>query len=251
MISGNCPFCETAIEADDLDAFGRAGLVHVRSEHDDMPYPDMAVRNYFEGMVRCAGPTERLESIGEVEVHPVTEDRIDDWLAFFDNDALADIPQYTSCYCFEPHEVDLKAGTMPEPTHWTERRQAMIDRLRDGTTFGYLAYVDDRPAGWVNASRRCDYTLFARGDEADHDTVGVACFTIAPSYRGHGLAKALLDQVVADAPDRQAATVEAYPFNPDVGETDFRGPRPMFEAAGFSEVKIRSRDAVMRRPIGE
>ncbi|MFP4514010.1 MAG: GNAT family N-acetyltransferase [Acidimicrobiales bacterium] len=250
MITADCPFCEMAIEAEDLDTFGRVGLAHVRSEHDDVPYPDMSVRNFFEGMVRCTGPTDRLESIGEFEVQPVTEDRLDDWLAFFDNDALADIPQYTACYCFEPHEATPDPDQMAAPTHWTERRQAMIDRLRDGTAFGYLAYVDGRPAGWVNASRRCDYTLHAQGDDdADHDTIGVACFTIAPPYRGHGVSKALLDRVIADAPDRGATAVEAYPFNPDVAEITFRGARSVFDAAGFTEVEIRTRDTVLRRAV--
>lgn len=246
MITSTCPFCDTALEADDLDGFGRAGLAHVRSRHEDVPYPDMAVRNYFEGMVRCAGPTERLDSIGEVEVHPVTGDRIDDWLAFFDNDALSDIPEYTPCYCLEPHEAPPDTGATPS-THWTERRAAMTTRLRNGTAFGYLAYVDGRPAGWVNASRRADCALHRREDSEDETTIAVSCFTIAPPYRGHGLPARLLERVVADAAERGAAAVEAYPFGPDVGEVTFRGRRPMFEAAGFTEVEIRSRDAVLRR----
>jgi GNAT superfamily N-acetyltransferase len=243
-----CPFCGAALEGADLEAFGRAGLAHVRADHPDQPYPDMAVRNYFEGMARMTGGTERVDSLGVIEVHPVTDDRIDDWLDYFDHHAMTTIPQYSACYCLEPHELQ-PGGEAPE-THWTERRAAMIDRLRAGTTSGYLAYVDGHPAGWVNASMRCHYALYRRGDEADDDTIGVSCFAVAPPYQFHGVAKALLDRVIADAPERGAAAVEAYPFNADTErEVDFRGPRPMYDRLGFTEVKIRSRDTVVRRPV--
>lgn len=248
MITQACPFCSAELAGDDLDAFGHAGLAHVRAEHAEVPYPDMAVRNYFEGMARMTGGTERLESIGTVEVHPVTEDRIDDWLDYFDHHAMTTIPQFASCYCFEPHEAEPGASE----DHWTDRRQAMIDRLQAGTTAGYLAYIDGRPAGWVNASKRCDYTLFRRNDADDDTTIGVSCFAVAPPFQGHGVASALLDRVIADAADRGATAVEAYPFNPDVErEADFRGPRPLFDKAGFTPVKIRTNDTVVRRAVSD
>lgn len=126
----------------------------------------------------------------------------------------------------------------------------MIERFRAGTTQGYLAYVDGRPAGWVNASTRDEYALFRRGDDEDACTVGVSCFAIAPPYRGHGVAKALLDRVLADASARQAQWVEAYPFNPrsDDPGPEFRGVRSMYDGRGFTEVKVRARDTVVRRP---
>lgn len=251
MIRHACPFCDSPLDADDLDALGRAGLDHVRAEHPEVPYPDMAVRNYFEGMARMTGGTERLASIGTVEVHPVTEDRIDDWLDFFDHHAMTTIPQYSACYCLEPHELEPGAVSMPE-AHWSERRAAMVERLRAGTTTGYLAYVDGRPAGWVNASLRCHYGLYRRGDEHDDDTIGVACFAVAPPYQFHGVANALLDRVLADAPSRGAAAVEAYPFNADTERlVDFRGTRSMFARRGFTEVAVRGHDTVVRREVDD
>jgi GNAT superfamily N-acetyltransferase len=240
--------CGTQLEGQDLTSYGQAGLAHVRAEHAELPYPDMAVRNVYEGDARMTGSADRLESVGVIEVHPVTEDRIDDWLSFFDFDAMVGVPQNSACYCLEPHEV-APGEPLPELGHWTERRQAMIDRFRDGRAFGYLAYVDGQPAGWVNASRRCDYTMFSRGDEADEQTIGIACFAIAPPYRRHGLAQRLLDRVVADAAARGATNVEAYPLNEDAPSgSGFRGGRLMYESAGFTEVKVRQRDTVVRRP---
>jgi GNAT superfamily N-acetyltransferase len=241
--------CGTVLEAADLEAFGHVGLAHVRAEHTDLPYPDMAVRNYFEGEARMTGGSERLDEIGEVEIHPVTEDRLDDWLDFFDHDMAVGTPENSACYCLEPHEL-APHQPLPPPRHWTERRTMMIDLLRGGHAFGYLAYVDGRPAGWVNASLRGNTTLFRRGDDADDTTATVACFAVAAPYRGHGLAPQLLARVIADARDRGADAVEAYPGNPGVGtEPNFRGPRKMFDDAGFQEVKIRRFDTVVRRPV--
>jgi GNAT superfamily N-acetyltransferase len=87
----------------------------------------------------------------------------------------------------------------------------------DGGPGQELAYVDDRPAGWVNASLRADYSLHPGEDDDPPGTevVGVSCFIVAPPYRRHGLAAALLDRVLADAPERGAVWVEAYPFTED------------------------------------
>jgi GNAT superfamily N-acetyltransferase len=74
---------------------------------------------------------------------------------------------------------------------------------------------------------------------------------VAPPYRRHGLAAALLDTVVADAPARGARWIEAYPINEerpdDAGR--FRGPRALFEARGFHAVKTRALDTVVRRAV--
>src|SRR5262249_26379124 len=83
----------------------------------------------------------------------------------------------------------------------------MIERLRGGTTYGYLAYVGDRVAGWVNASLRAEYGLFRKVDvdgPTPSSVIGVSCFVIAPPFRRHGVAAALLDRVVADAATRGA-----------------------------------------------
>jgi GNAT superfamily N-acetyltransferase len=249
----DCFDCGSRIEGDGLAALADAFLVHARANHE-WPFPDQAVRNYAEATQRLTGPSERLDTIGEVTVVPVTEERLDDWAAFFDHDAFVGKPEWAGCYCFEPHVFDPKAGPDPEGKHWTHNREAMLTLLRAGQAFGYLAYVDGRAAGWVNASKRSEYAMFGRGegaDPADGDVVGVSCFIIGPAYRRHGLAAQLLDRVLGDAADRGVAWIEAYPFNADdnEGAPSFRGPRSMYEARGFTEVVQRERDTVMRRAV--
>jgi GNAT superfamily N-acetyltransferase len=250
-----CFSCDEIIEADDAEAVADRFVEHGAQNHD-WPYPEEALRNFArnwaEAVERLSTDTERLPEIGEITVHPVTEDRIDDWLRFFDHDGFAGNPDWASCYCREPHDVP----TEEEPEHpWTENRAFMADRLRTGSAFGYLAYVDGRTAGWVNASMRSDYAALLRLVDPDgpepESVIGVSCFVIAPPFRRHGVAAALLDRVIADAADRGASWVDAYPRNePDEGDgAHFRGPRSMYDARGFEPVEVRERDTVVRLPV--
>jgi GNAT superfamily N-acetyltransferase len=246
-----CFGCDALIEADDSDAVTDAFVAHAQQSHT-WPYPEQSIRNYArnyaEATARLTGSTERLSVIAAITVHPVTKDRIDDWLRFFDHDAFAGNPDWASCYCLEPH----LPPTSEEPEGaWSERRASVAERLRRGTTFGYLAYVDGRPAGWVNASLRSDYGLF-RGVDPDGPeaiaVIGVSCFVIAPPFRRHGIASALLDRVIADAAARGASWIEGYPRNKpeESAASHFRGPRSMYDARGFEAIQVREHDTVVR-----
>jgi GNAT superfamily N-acetyltransferase len=240
--------CGATVEGEDIDRFGEAWMGHCADLHADLPYPPMAVRAFGDGLARMTGGAERLDAIGAVEVHRVTPDRVDDWLDLFDHDVMVGHAENASCYCLESHERG--SGDEIPYGDWRARRAAMADRLRTGATVGYLAYVDGAPAGWVNASMRGDYSLHRRNDTGDDCTVGIACFAVAPPFRGHGLATKLLDRVVADAGSRGATAVEAYPFNEGVpSASHFRGPRPLYDHLGFTEVRVRQHDTVLRRAV--
>jgi GNAT superfamily N-acetyltransferase len=247
-----CFECGATVEGADPSDLGVRFLAHARDDHE-WPYPDQGIRNYAEATQRLTGPSERLAELGELTIHPVTEERLGDWAAFFDHDAFVGKPEWAGCYCLEPHVAVEGTPEDADVPHWRDNREAMLQRLRGGSSFGYLAYVDGRPAGWVNASSRSEYTLHpgAQGDPPGSQVIGISCFVIAPPYRRHGVAAALLDRVLADAPARGAGWVEAYPFTED-GEGDpssFRGPRSMYDARGFEPVRVRARDTVVRRAV--
>jgi GNAT superfamily N-acetyltransferase len=244
-----CFECKAEVSGADDAALAEAFVVHARAEHE-WPFPDQGIRNYAEATQRLAELGERLESIGTVEVHRVTEERLDDWATFFDRDAFAGKPEWAACYCLEPH-VSVPGGDYGDPPHWSANRAGMIERLRAGRSFGYLAYADGRVAGWTNASKRSDYTLYRlEGGPPADEVIGVSCFIIAPPFRRHGIAAALLDRVIADAAGRGAQWIEGYPFNnPEADDAgNFRGPRSMYEERGFEPVETRERDTIMRRP---
>jgi GNAT superfamily N-acetyltransferase len=247
-----CFECGVEIAAVD-DELADTFLAHARTDHE-WPYPDQAVRNYAEATLRLGDDTDRVDAIGEIEVYPVTIDRLDDWTEFFDHRAFAGNPEWAACYCFEPHSYDPEVSQPEDAPHWRANREGMRTLLRDGRARGYLAYVDGVAAGWVNASLRSDYSLYRLvdpdGPEAG-DVIGVSCFIIAPPYRRHGVAAALFDRVLADAHERGAAWVEGYPNN-DPEQTDashFRGPRSLFDDRGFEEVERLERYTVMRRSV--
>ena len=244
---------DARIEGDNVEAVADRFVAHAAESHD-WPYPEEVLRNFArnfaEATVRLTGDTQRLSEIGEISVHPVTADRIDDWITFFDHDAFAGNPDWASCYCLEPH---VPASEENPERPWREIRGAMVDRLTSGGTYGYLAYVDGMPAGWANASPRSDYGLYRMVDPDGPDpasVLGVSCFIIAPPYRRHGIAARLLDRVIDDAADRGAHWIEGYPYNePDGGDpSHYRGPRRLYEARGFEPVEQREHDTVMRRP---
>jgi GNAT superfamily N-acetyltransferase len=224
--------CKEPLRAESEDAFPDAFLAHVRAEHPDWPYEDLGVRIVGEAMLRLTGGTERLDDIGGLAVHPVTADRLDDWLEYFDHHAFVDKPWVAHCYCIEQHAPLAP----PALGAWRDNRARMIDLFNAGSAFGYLAYAGGRPAGWVNAALRADQ-LYRLGKPEDTTTVTVSCFNIAPPYRQHRLAGALLDRVIADAPSRGATRVEAYPRPDSENPANFRGPMSLYETRGFEVVK--------------
>lgn len=131
--------CEEVIEADDLAALADAVAAHGRVAHA-WDYPVAAVRNfacnYAEAVERLSDRVERDTEIGEVVVHPVSGDRVEDWLHFFDFDGFAENPGSASCYCLKPH-MPTTAENPERP--WRESRGIMAERLRKEVTFGYLA----------------------------------------------------------------------------------------------------------------
>ncbi|MEY2434540.1 MAG: hypothetical protein QOC92_4265 [Acidimicrobiaceae bacterium] len=256
MTSKVCEQCGATVTADRDDAFGAAFVAHVRAAHPEWAvFPDVGVTNFGEALLRLTGRRERLESIGSIVVAPVTAERIDDWLSFFDHDAFVDNPAWAACYCAEPHLV--ARGTPPQEVEdepWQNRRRQMTDLLSSGEAHGYLAYVDGRPAGWVNASKRAACALYRLGPDAepaDDDVISVVCFVIAPPYRRHGVAAALLARVIDDAPSRGVSSIEAYPPTEPRAEDggNFRGPPSLFLAHGFEAVGVDGVNTVMRRSV--
>jgi GNAT superfamily N-acetyltransferase len=255
MQSGCFACDDVVLKADDSETVADMFMAHVAEVHDAWDYPEEALRNYARNWAEATGrlsdQTERLESIGTITVEAVTGERVADWLHLFDHTGFADNPDWASCYCRGHHE--LPSDDMPERL-WSENREAMADRLHKGSTEGYLAYVDGEVAGWVNASRTSDYALLKLLDPDGPEPeaiIGISCFVIAPPYRRHGVAAALLERVIFDAPSRGASWVEAYPHNePEDGDGGhFRLPRAVYDARGFEPIKERENDTVVRLPV--
>jgi GNAT superfamily N-acetyltransferase len=255
MRSTTC-FCGEALTADNLDALVPVARAHFDARHPDLGLEDHHIRDYLEAEERITGSTERLDEIGEVEIHEVTADRLDDLLRFFDHDAFAGNPAWAACYCMCHH---VRGAGDWESRTAAENRADLVERVEAGTTSGYLAYVDGRPAAWCNASPRAAYPEYASRDDLDDDAVGsVVCFVIAPPYRRHGLARRLLDAASQGFAARGMTAVEAYPRReaptddpaaPDNDAAAYHGPLGLYLDAGFAPVADREQAVVVRKHL--
>lgn len=251
-----CDGCSVVVEGADLHTFSDAYLAHVHAVHPDWPFPDMAVRNFAEATQRITGSTVRLATIGAVEIYRVSEARIPDWLSFFDCDAFAGNPVDAVCYCVGPHVIPRGEWGGLEARYWRANRDLMVELLRTDRAFGYLAYADGKPAGWLNASRRSDCAMYRLGPDVeppDSAVISLACFGVAPPYRGHGMVGLLLDRAIADAPARGARWLEAYPYKDqtDVDDDNWRGTATILAARGFRSIGTDGLTDVMRLSVGE
>lgn len=229
--------CGATFDGADVDELVEALKAHTEAEHPGLNLVDQEYRNFIEAQERLTGPTERLDEIGEVEVHPVSVERVDDVLGFFDSDGFADNPAWAACYCVF-HQRGGRTNERWGSEPWQENRTFLAERIRAGGTTGALAYVDGRLAAWCNASPRTEFPAFHGRDEHPDEQVGcVVCFVVAPPYRRHGLASRLLDAALVSFAERGFGVAEAYPKRqPRSDAAAFLGPLPMYLGAGFREV---------------
>lgn len=226
--------CGTQVAVDGLDDLAPLVLEHFDQAHSEMGLTLPAVRNYLEAEDRQTGPSEPLESLGEVEIRAVGPDTVDDILGFFDHDAMVGRPEWGSCYC-----MFFPSGGRANPDWgertWQENRDAQQARIEAGKTTGVVAYVDGRLAGWCNAGARGELPGLATGD--DQGVASIVCFAIAPPYRGLGLASLLLKGAMEHLEEQGFNRIEAYPvMNANHNDRAFPGPVELYLGHGFELV---------------
>lgn len=144
------------------------------------------------------------------------------------------------CQAWRGHDTKALSGGRSRPVLLREQMQS------GPPAPGYLAYLDDVPVGWVGVAVRTKTPRLVQSRTIpaidDLPVWSIGCFRIRPGYRRRGIARALLDGVVAAARRARAPGVEAYPIDPagrrvEVG-AGFVGIASMFDAAGFRRVRI-------------
>jgi len=119
-----------------------------------------------------------------------------------------------------------------------ENRSHRERLFAEGHFDGYLVYADGRPVGWCQCGPIARLGLLRRFhglDATPPDVVGLTCFFIVPSARGRGLARRLLDDVLADLRTKPVRSVLAFPRAGDGHEAGevWTGPERLFTSAGF------------------
>lgn len=186
--------------------------------------------------------------MGEIEIHPLTEDRWADFEKLFG-------PRggYAGCWCMWPRLRSKDFQNRKNP----ENKASMKALVESGEPPGLLAYVDGEPAGWVALDRRerlehFEHSRKLRPLDRPNGLWSIACFVIDNQHRRRGLMSRLLDAALDHARRRGARVVEAYPIAPEGGLKSyqgFTGIASVFQRAGFERVGGTDRDQVVRKEL--
>lgn len=178
----------------------------------------------------------------------MSEDRVE--VVHASADRFADVESLLSwagehgCWCQPWRGFDTKARSGGRT-----RRELMRQQMEDGPPSpGFLAYLDGEPVGWVGVSVRTETPRLTTSRTIpavdDRPVWAIGCFQIRPGFRRRGVARALLDGVVAAAREAGAPGVEAYPIDPDGARVEvgagYVGIASMFDRAGFRRVLVTS-----------
>lgn len=139
---------------------------------------------------------------------------------------------------------------------WSEVKGAPARRrlrrlVRAGRAHGVLAFAAGEPVGWCAYERRTDLPRLDRAPSLACGDAGrvwsLPCFFVKAGWRGHGVARALLDGALRRLRRRGAGIAEGYPVKPPrPGERMpaafiYTGTPGLFRGAGFAPAARRPR----------
>ena len=147
-------------------------------------------------------------------------------------------PDWSGCYCrFYQAEVSHQAWLARTSE---DNRKEAIAEIEAGRMKGYLVFDGELCVGWCNAN---DTTAFYRVREeflpytAEGNFGATMCFVIHADYRGQGLARRMLKQIVNDYKTMGYAGMLALPFeSKENPEKRYRGTKKMYEELGYQQV---------------
>ncbi len=169
------------------------------------------------------------------EIHPVTPDRVDDFVAVTNPNRRA-----THCWCLSHRLVAKEIEELGRGSR-EEAFRALCGRPNPP---GVIGYADGEPVAWCSIGPRSENTRLTRSKLIrpldDQPVWSIVCVVVRGGFRKRGHTTPLIDGAVAYAASRGAPAVESYPVDAAAGRIDltmaFVGTRAMFEKAGFEVV---------------
>ncbi len=187
----------------------------------------------------------------ELEIHPLTRERLPDLAALF---GQGGDPKWCWCASFRVRGMTFRNASAQENRAVLERA---VEEL-EGRAPGLIAYREGEAIGWVSLGPREDYERLQHSKVLapidDRPVWSIVCFVVGRRARGTGVASALLEAAVAYARVHGATLLEAYPVETGGGRIPsgnaYMGTLGMFERAEFSVVERRQWNrATAVRPI--
>ena len=176
----------------------------------------------------------------DLEIKPLTRERVADLAALF---GQGGDPKWCWCSFYR-----VRGSTFANSSEAKNRKvlERAVDEL-DSRAPGLVAYREGEAVGWVSLGPRDDYErlqhskVLAPIDE--RPVWSIVCFVVGRSFRGQGVASALLAAAVDYARQHGATLLEGYPVETDgkriLAADAYKGTVGMFERAGFKVVERR------------
>lgn len=193
------------------------------------------------------------EDSQSVMVVPATSDRWPDVVDLFERKGpRGGTPIPGSCWC---------ASWQEEQGSPALRKAAFKAGVDQGRIPGLIAYLCDRPVGWVAVAPRTEYPRLERSRQygpapGDKNVFAVTCLYVDRDERGAGVASALLDAAITHARDAGATALDAFPKidiaphaagNRRAQENyHWMGRLESYLARGFEPLRSSDKRAVMR-----
>ena len=181
---------------------------------------------------------------------PLTPDRWGDFQTLFGPRGAC-----AGCWCMEPRQTRSEW----ERNKGEKNRRAMKRLVESGQRPpGLLAYLDEKPVGWISIEPREAFSRLSRSRILapidDKPVWSVVCFFVHKEYRQRGLSVALLEGAVEYAREQGARLIEGYPVEPKKRPMPpvfaYSGIASAFSKAGFKEIARRAATRpIMRRRV--
>lgn len=164
-----------------------------------------------------------------IEIRRLSTEELNPFLDFMDGPAFKSQPQWQGCYC-QFYLNSPNENSQAEEDRSFNRSKA-CDRISDGTMQGYVAVIEGKVVGWMAAN---SFRNFVALPPAPEDAAAIICFVIDQEHQGRGVATQLLNFALDDLPNHGYRVVNSAPLaSGEFVSYGYRGPRSMFEKAGF------------------
>jgi len=180
----------------------------------------------------------------EVQIFPLDESKIDDWLDFFDSRAFSDHKEWKTCYCTFYHYPKLSEYDSSS----NRKRDYAVWLIRNNILKGYLAYKEGRVIAFCNVNDIENYSKLSNLPKRDAKILAIVCFIVQKEERRKGFAGQILKKIIEDAKLKGFDEIEAYPGKEGESSeySNFHGPRDLYIKMGFSEDRV-GRSSVVRK----
>lgn len=185
----------------------------------------------------------------DIKIQELKPDMALKYIDFFDNRAFSDGNINKGCYCVWHHwteKHEYERSQLPIKKRPLCKRDYAVELIKHNKLHGFVACDDNDIIGFCNADLKDNYFRFSKennheswiGIDINEKVLSIVCFTVAPNYRGKGIAKRMLEYACEYAKKNGYDYIESYPCDGEFNSNNCCGHRTMYESQGFAIINI-------------